>query len=103
MHRIFKNVRGLLAVLGVAALLLLSSIRLEAQTFRGGISGAVTDPSGGAVPNVVVVATADDTGLAHRTTSSGAGEYGFQDLPLGTYTISATGTGFQTLQVKMSR
>jgi hypothetical protein len=100
MHRIFKNMRGLLAVLGVAALLLLSSNRLEAQTFRGGISGAVTDPSGGAVPNVVVVATADDTGVAHSTTSSGAGEYGFQDLPLGTYTISATGTGFQALQVK---
>jgi hypothetical protein len=71
-----------------------------AQTFRGGISGVVTDGSGGAVPNTVVTATADDTGLVHTTTTSSAGDYGFQDLPLGSYTVSTKNAGFQSLVVK---
>jgi hypothetical protein len=76
------------------------SLHAEAQTFRGSISGSVTDSAGAAIPNVEVKAIADDTGLAHRTVSSGAGEYGFQDLPLGTYTVQVEAAGFQTLVVK---
>jgi hypothetical protein len=100
MHRIFRKTKGLLVVLGVAAMLFLNFTRSEAQTFRGGISGTVTDASGGAVPNVTVDATADGTGQVHTTITSGAGEYGFQDLPLGSYTISAKANGFQALDVK---
>ncbi len=97
MLKIFFGRRGLVAVLAIVGLL---SLNAMAQTFRGGISGVVTDSSGGVVPNVVVTATADDTGLVHTTTSSSAGEYGFQDLPLGAYTVSTQNTGFQPLVVK---
>ncbi|WP_158791952.1 carboxypeptidase-like regulatory domain-containing protein [Granulicella sp. L60] len=85
-----------LILLGIISLWPFNS---TAQTFRGGISGSVADIAGAAVPNVEVRATADDTGLTHQTVSSGAGEYGFQDLPLGTYTIRVEATGFQTLVV----
>jgi len=71
-----------------------------AQTFRGGISGAITDDAGAAVPNVELKATADGTGLVHTTVTSGAGEYGFQDLPLGSYTVEVEAAGFQRLVVK---
>lgn len=97
MLNMFRNAKGLLAVLALVGFLSLSAM---AQTFRGGISGSVADSSGGAVPNAVVTATADDTGLVHTTTSSGAGEYGFQDLPLGRYTVSVKTSGFQPLEVK---
>jgi hypothetical protein len=97
MFNILRTARAFLLVMGIAGLL---SINLMAQTFRGGISGVVTDNSGGAVPNTTITATADDTGLVHTTTSSGAGEYGFQDLPLGRYTVSTQGGGFQPLVVK---
>jgi Carboxypeptidase regulatory-like domain len=97
MSNMFRNAKGLLAVLGLVGFLSLSAM---AQTFRGGISGSVADSAGGAVPNAAVTATADDTGLVHTTTSSSAGEYGFQDLPLGRYTVTVKTSGFQPLEVK---
>jgi Carboxypeptidase regulatory-like domain len=90
--KIIMNVRNIVFAMGLVILL---SSNLGAQTFRGGIGGSVTDSSGAIVPNIDVTATADETGLVHRTTSSGAGEFLFQDLPLGTYSVRANATGFQ--------
>jgi hypothetical protein len=70
----------------------------HAQTFRGGISGVVTDPSGAAIPGATVEATNDATGVVHDTVSSSAGEFAFQELPLGTYTVTSSATGFQTVK-----
>ncbi len=88
-------------VRGTAALLLLASCTpaLLAQTFRGSISGIVTDNSDAAVPNAQVVALETATGTEHRTVSSGSGEYSFADLPLGAYTVTATAQGFSTIKV----
>lgn len=97
MLKITRFAGQFLIFLGIVSL---CSLHSEAQTFRGGISGAVTDSAGAAVPNVEVRATADDTGLVHTTVSSGAGDYGFQDLQLGTYTVQVQAAGFQTLVVK---
>ncbi len=80
-------------------LLLISVASGRAQTFRGGISGVVTDQSGAAVPGAAVQATADGTGVVHDTVSSSAGEFAFQELQLGTYTITAAASGFQTVKV----
>jgi len=71
----------------------------HAQTFRGGISGAVTDPSGAAVPGAQIVAVNTGTGVSHTTISSSAGEFAFQDLPLGSYMISAESSGFQNIKI----
>ncbi len=65
-----------------------------AQTYRGGINGTVTDSTGAVVPGAAVTATDADTGIAHNTTSSSGGEFLFQDLPLGKYTVSVTVPGF---------
>jgi Carboxypeptidase regulatory-like domain/TonB dependent receptor len=97
MFRISRIARLTLVVLGLAALL---SLNANAQTFRGGISGTVTDSTGGVIPNAKVEATATDTGLVHSTVTSNTGDFGFQDLPLGGYTVTATANGFQTLAVK---
>jgi hypothetical protein len=61
----------------------------------GKITGAVTDPSGAAVPNATV--TVKSTALmAARTTSSGAdGSYLFDLLPPGTYEVTITSSGFK--------
>ena len=63
------------------------------QTFRGGINGTVTDQSGAVLPGATVEATATDTGVSHKTISSSAGAYSFQDMPLGTYTVTVVGFG----------
>lgn len=69
------------------------------QTFRGGINGVVTDQSGAFVPGSEVKATNEATSLAYSTISSNAGEFAFQDLPLGSYTIVVSASGFQTTKV----
>src|SRR5579862_8313697 len=70
----------------------------SAQTFRGGISGIVTDTSGAAVSGADVQAVNDDTRQLRQTVSSSAGEFTFEDMPLGTYTITVTAAGFQTIK-----
>ena len=47
------------------------------------------------MPGAAVEALDVATSVSHKTISSSAGEFGFQDLPLGTYRVSATAAGFQ--------
>jgi outer membrane receptor protein involved in Fe transport len=85
-----------------AALLALSpavSMRIEAQTFRGGINGTVTDPTGAAVPQAHVVATDIATATVYNSVASSAGSFAFSDLPLGTYKVTVSAPGFQTVDV----
>jgi hypothetical protein len=58
------------------------------------IKGIVTDPTGAVVANVPVVATNVATGVKFTTTSQGDGGYLFPQLPIGTYSISASAPGF---------
>jgi len=87
-------------VFQVALLLaLLVSVSLMAQTFRGGISGTVNDASGAAVSGAAVKLVSPDTGLTREATTTSAGEFVFQDLPLGKYDITVTQSGFDTVHV----
>ena len=70
---------------------------LSAQEFRGTISGAVTDPSGAAIPAATVVATETQTGTVNRTVSDSAGQYVIPFLLPGEYTITASASGFEKL------
>ena len=68
---------------------------LYAQEFRGTISGLVTDPTGGGVPNVRVIATETRTGTKTQTTTNGDGQYTLPFLLPGDYEISAQVEGFK--------
>src|ERR1700727_604243 len=67
-----------------------------AQTVLGAISGSVTDPTGALVPNATVTATNQGTGGKSVTHTTTAGVYRFPDVPIGTYTVTATAPGFAT-------
>ncbi len=58
------------------------------------LSGTVTDPSGGLVPDATVTAQSTETGASRQTTSDAAGRYQFSSLPIGLYEIRAKKTGF---------
>src|SRR3981189_969082 len=81
-----------------ATLLILGTSFLQAQTFRGGINGTVTDKTGAAIANATIDAIQTDTGVKHTTTSSSGGEFLFQDLPLGTYSVTVSFPSFQTVK-----
>jgi carboxypeptidase family protein len=89
----------------VSAFIILSALGLagisEAQTFRGSISGRVTDQSGAVLPGVAITATNDATGVARSTVSSDTGDFSIPDLQLGMYTVEALLQGFQTVQTKV--
>ena len=80
----------------VLAFVLLAAISLSAQTFRGTILGTVTDPSGAVLPGVKVTVKNVGTGLERTTETSADGSYALPELPIGTYTVTITQTGFQT-------
>ena len=72
-----------------------STFLLDAQTFRGAINGAVTDPSGAAVGVAKVTATETATHIVHETVSTSSGEFAFQDVPPGGYSVTVVAPGFE--------
>lgn len=76
--------------------LFLIATNLSAQTFRGAISGVVTDSSGATIAGASVKLDSAATGLSRVATSNGQGEYLFADLPVGFYTVTMTQSGFES-------
>jgi len=85
--------------LSVLLLTLVVVVTANSQTFRGAINGTVTDPSGSAVAGAAVKATEKATGIVHSTVTTGDGQYAFQDIPLGAYSVNVVATGFSGLTV----
>jgi hypothetical protein len=69
------------------------------QTITGTVRGTVTDPSGAVVAGASVTATNMATNVKTRTVTNPEGVYNIQFLPIGAYTITATGSGFQTASI----
>ncbi len=84
----------------IAPAVLVSSMIAGAQTYRGGIGGTVLDATGAAIPNAKVVLTSEDNGSTRETVTTSGGDYVFQDLQLGAYTLTFTANGFGTETLK---
>jgi Carboxypeptidase regulatory-like domain/TonB dependent receptor/TonB-dependent Receptor Plug Domain len=82
--------------LSFALFLLLASGSLVAQTFRGTILGTVTDPQGAVIAGAKVAVRNVDTGLERTSQTSTDGSYSIPELPIGTYTVTISQSGFQT-------
>ena len=80
----------------ILCLVVMTATSLVAQTFRGTILGTVTDPSGAVVAGAQVSAKNTGTGQERVTTTSADGSYTIPELPIGTYTVTITQSGFQT-------
>src|SRR5438552_3562562 len=87
--------RLVLAILAVLPLVFAAN----AQTFRGAINGTVMDPSGAVVPNAQVKAKEKSTGIDHSTLTTTDGQFSFQDIAIGMYSVTVTATGFPALTI----
>jgi len=97
---LYRRTRSVfIAILLAMAVFFELPVQSSAQTFRGGINGTVTDQSGAVVPGAAVEALEVATGVSHKTITSSAGEYAFQDMPLGKYKVTITASGFKTSAV----
>ncbi len=77
----------------------LLSVAAWAQTFRGSIVGNVVDATGAAVPDAIISAVNQGTGLTRETVASASGDFAMPDLPLGLYNVTVTKTGFTTQKI----
>jgi hypothetical protein len=71
----------------------------QAQQTLGGITGAVSDKSGGVLTDVVVTIVGDQTKLTRTQKTNASGIYDFVNLPIGSYTITFTHEGFDTQKI----
>jgi len=69
------------------------------QQTLGGITGTVTDSLGGALVDTTVSLVNDQTTLTRVQKTNDAGSYDFVNLPIGTYTLTLSHSGFQTVKI----
>ena len=76
-----------------AATALCGSVVLAQQTL-GGITGVVTDISGGTIPHATVTVVDEQTSLTRSSRTTDTGVYSIVNLPIGTYTLTFTADGY---------
>jgi outer membrane receptor protein involved in Fe transport len=86
-----RNVNRLPAAMALAGMAL-----AHAQTSRGAVAGAVTDPAGAAVPTVHLSLTSVEAGIRLSTESNDSGLYRFDAVDPGVYRLEVTQPGFRT-------
>ena len=79
----------------VLSLCLICSTLMSAQSTGGRILGRVADSSGAVLANVKVTAHQRRHWRERDTTTSGNGEYGFPQVPVGTYRVEFDLAGFK--------
>src|ERR1043165_53972 len=82
------------------ALGLLFSLNALTQVTTANFYGTVTDSSSASVPSAVVTMVHNDTGAAVSRVSDAAGEFGFDFLRVGTYTLRIEAKGFKRFESK---
>jgi hypothetical protein len=88
--------RARIVLVSTLVFVLAATLSLPAQTFRGTILGTVTDQTGAVVSGAKVTVKNTGTGLERSTATSADGSYSLPELPIGTYSVTVTQTGFQT-------
>jgi outer membrane receptor protein involved in Fe transport len=87
-----------LALTVVCALLLGFAGQLHAQLSTATMFGAVTDPTGAAIPNATVTIKQTDTGFTRTVVTGGDGSYRADFLPIGPYSVTVDAPGFKKLE-----
>ena len=67
-----------------------------AQIDTGGVTGTVKDPSGAMVPGAGLTLKNEATGVLQKTRSMTTGNYVFEAVPAGSYTLTVEASGFKT-------
>jgi hypothetical protein len=94
------SLRRVVGTVLVAAILGFAPGYASAQGITtGSITGTVADPTGAVIPGATVLAVNPSTNDKFTSKATAAGSFSFQNLPIGTYTLTITGEGFAPLTV----
>jgi len=95
MNRTLKfSLAQLIFIIALAIVFALTSAHAHAQVVGGTLSGTVTDSTGAALTNAVILVHNDETGNERNLTTGPDGRYSAPSIPIGTYTITAKLPGF---------
>lgn len=95
-----KSCRAILLLLVASALFAFSApISMAQSSTTGGVTGTVTDPSGGVISGATVTITSLGTGQARTATTDANGSYKFNQLQPGSYSVMFSASGFKSLEV----
>jgi hypothetical protein len=72
----------------------------QSESGRAAIEGSVSDPSGMLIPSAAVTIQETQTGLQRKLTTNTEGQFRAAALPVGTYIVEATASGFGTVRVE---
>ena len=92
-----QSMRRSAAVFGM--LLVLACTLGRAQSTQGSIIGSVKDTVGAVIPGAVVTLTNTDEGAARTTKSNGVGDFRFQDVKAGHYSVEVSAPNFEKWKV----
>ena len=87
----------------LVAVMMLLAFATSAHAQTSSISGVVTDTAGGVVPGASVSVVNDATKETLEGVTNSQGQFSFPALPVGTYTVTISLTGFKTVVVSNVR
>lgn len=97
--------KGRLVLSGIAALVFIVSMmvapgRSWAQAVNANLLGTVKDQTDASIPNATVTITENKSGASKTATTNASGNYDFEAIQPGTYTITAQQNGFNKAVAK---
>ncbi|MFZ0563377.1 MAG: carboxypeptidase regulatory-like domain-containing protein, partial [Terriglobales bacterium] len=96
LSKAFRMFSSLISLSSILGLLLICSTMMLAQGTGGRILGRVADSSGAVLAGVKVTLTNEATGVSIDTATNANGDYGFPQVPVGSYRMEFDLTGFKT-------
>src|SRR4051794_21667658 len=92
------------AALACLPMLVVGTNNVYAQAAgAGSMFGTVVDESGQVVPGATVTILNEQTGQTQSAVSNEVGDYNFQALQAGSYTVRAELTGFKPFEIKSNQ
>src|SRR5713101_9751522 len=85
--------------MAILALSLTIVVAVSAQVISADLVGTVLDKTGAGVPGATVEAVNSETGVKYNTRANESGEYRFNNLPVGTYSVTASSSDFATTTI----
>ena len=92
--------KKLYELLVLVVMLIAAVTGMKAQSHYGALRGLVTDSQGASIANASVALTSESTKIVRTTVSNGVGEYVFNAVEPGRYTVLVTSDGFKKSETK---
>jgi len=90
-------IRRMIVCVTFAALMMCGLTTSKAQSNAATLTGTVADKTGGLIPNAMIAVTDEASGVTRTTTSDERGVFSLVGIPVATYDVKVSASGFNSL------